>query len=263
MGFIPQINTKTLYAYLTQKGREYILNRDKEDFQIAYFTLHDEDVNYYISSNISAGTTYYTLQSGFIPDITGDADTCIKSIAAGTGINTMSSLSGSTVIDPVTGKPTVGTLGTDGTINGRNLSVNIAGSKNVTIPNIITNIQSNTQINITLNPPTGDSVAVTPLEIRNSQFALRITNVLNASICTFRVNNRTIQPNQDTIINPSTSTNTLNISLISDTAGLNDTTIIFDISVTPVTTLLNAGQDSIVRYTTKLRGSANQSTNTD
>jgi hypothetical protein len=39
MGFIPQVSTKTLYAYLTQKGREYILNGDKEDFQVAYFTF--------------------------------------------------------------------------------------------------------------------------------------------------------------------------------------------------------------------------------
>jgi hypothetical protein len=99
MGFIPQINTKTLYAYLTPKGREYILDGDKQDFQIAYFTLHDDDVNYFVSSNISAGTTYYTLPSGFVPDITGDADTCIKSIAEGTNVNLMSSLSGSTITE--------------------------------------------------------------------------------------------------------------------------------------------------------------------
>ena len=43
MGFIPQVSTKTLYAYLTPKGREYILEGDKVDFQIAYFSLHDDE----------------------------------------------------------------------------------------------------------------------------------------------------------------------------------------------------------------------------
>ena len=52
MGFIPQTNTKTLYAYLTPKGRQYILDGNQEDFQVAFFSLHDDDVNYYISSNL-------------------------------------------------------------------------------------------------------------------------------------------------------------------------------------------------------------------
>lgn len=177
MGFIPQVSTKTLYAYLTQKGREYILNGDKEDFQVAYFTLHDEDVNYFISSNISAGTTYYTLQSGFVPDITGDADTCIKSIAAGTGVNMMSTLSGSTVIDPTTGNLTVGPLGSNGTVGARVTTIN--GPTNTTINGgtlIPTAKDYLASFIVTITPPLNDNNPVTNNELSNSQFYVEIVN---------------------------------------------------------------------------------------
>ena len=52
MGFIPTSTTKTLNAYLTQKGRYYILYGDTKDFQVSYFSLHDNDVNYFTNSQI-------------------------------------------------------------------------------------------------------------------------------------------------------------------------------------------------------------------
>ncbi len=82
MGFIPSSSTQTLSAYLTQQGRKYILSGTKEQFKVAYFSLHDSDVNYTIAKNI-VSSNYNNLPNGFVPDITGDFDECIKSIAAG------------------------------------------------------------------------------------------------------------------------------------------------------------------------------------
>jgi len=82
MGFIPSSSTQTLSAYLTYQGRQYILSGTKEQFQVKYFSLHDSDINYNIAKNIIS-TNYNNLPNGFVPDITGDIDECIKSIAAG------------------------------------------------------------------------------------------------------------------------------------------------------------------------------------
>jgi hypothetical protein len=82
MGFIQQSNTKKIYAYLTQYARQQILDGDEKDFTVKYFSLHDTDVNYNISANI-VNNSYNTLPSGFIPDITGDNQGCLLSIANG------------------------------------------------------------------------------------------------------------------------------------------------------------------------------------
>jgi len=84
MGFIKSSTTIQLYAYFTEYARERIFNGDVIDFQIKNFSLHDEDIDYKISKEIigvdsSGNTLYNTLKSGFIPDITGDNDVCIKS----------------------------------------------------------------------------------------------------------------------------------------------------------------------------------------
>lgn len=84
MGFIVSSSTVQLYAYFTEYARERIFNGDVIDFQIKNFSLHDEDINYQISKQIigvdsSGNTLYNTPKSGFIPDITGDNDVCIKS----------------------------------------------------------------------------------------------------------------------------------------------------------------------------------------
>jgi hypothetical protein len=91
MGFIPSSTTQTLSAYLTQQGRKYILKGSKTDFQVAFFSLHDSDVNYNVAANI-VSLNYNNLPNGFVPDITGDIDECIKSIAAGVSPNEKSYL---------------------------------------------------------------------------------------------------------------------------------------------------------------------------
>jgi hypothetical protein len=84
MGFLPSSSTIQLYAYFTEYAREKIFNGDVPDFKVTQFTLHDEDINYIISKETigvdsSGNTLYNTLKSGFIPDITGDIDSCVKS----------------------------------------------------------------------------------------------------------------------------------------------------------------------------------------
>ena len=86
MGFIPSSTTQTLSAYLTQQGRKYVLRGSKADFTVTQFSLHDGDINYQIAANI-VSSNYNNLPNGFVPDITGDIDECIKSIAAGVSPN--------------------------------------------------------------------------------------------------------------------------------------------------------------------------------
>jgi hypothetical protein len=101
MGFVTSSSTIQLYAYLTQYARERIFNGDTNEFQAKYFSLHDEDVNYKITSNLD-GTINQPLTSGFIPDITGDPDNCIKSMVS--KVLTKNMLVGTTqIISPVAG----------------------------------------------------------------------------------------------------------------------------------------------------------------
>lgn len=84
MGFVPSSSTIQLYAYFTEYAREKIFNGEVIDFKVRDFSLHDEDINYQISKETigvdsSGNTLYNTLKSGFLPDITGDIDTCVKS----------------------------------------------------------------------------------------------------------------------------------------------------------------------------------------
>jgi hypothetical protein len=84
MGFIPSSSTIQLYAYFTEYARDAMIKGKKNVYEITHFSLHDNDVNYQISKEIIGLTQnqkliYNTLKSGFVPNITGDADTCIKS----------------------------------------------------------------------------------------------------------------------------------------------------------------------------------------
>ena len=83
MGYIQQSDVKKIYAYLTQTGKEKIISGDTIDFQVKYFSLHDEDINYIIASKTS-GTTYNIPKSGFIPNITGDDNICLPNISDAT-----------------------------------------------------------------------------------------------------------------------------------------------------------------------------------
>ena len=247
MGFIPQINTKTLYAYLTPKGRQYILDGDKVDFQIAYFSLHDDDVNYFVSSNISAGTTYYTLQSGFIPDITGDADTCIKSIAKGTGVNMLSTLSGSTIIDPETGFPTVGPIGSDGSIGARNTI--IAGPTNTTINDgtLTTRPSYSTSFVVNISPPIGDTAPLSTAEIESSKFYVRIVNPSPSNLIgNFKISGVPTSVNTDFLYSPTASSQRVAIEYQVLQNPSTSQTIRFDIIITPFNTSNSITNNNIV-----------------
>jgi hypothetical protein len=74
MGFISQNNKVVLSAFLTQKGRENMINGSLEDFQVKYYAMSDPDVNYLIESNLS---------SGFIPDLSGGHKGQVKSLSSG------------------------------------------------------------------------------------------------------------------------------------------------------------------------------------
>lgn len=267
MGFIPKINTKTLYAYLTPLGRKYILDGDKEDFQIAYFTLHDDDVNYFISANISAGTTstYLTLPSGFVPDITGDIDTCIKSIAEGTNVNSMSSLSGSSITD-TTNRLTVGQIGTDGNINTRVLNLGftnsgtIQGGSLLNISNLSTyTVQS---ISVVLTPDGGtDADAVISSEWSNTQFFIEIVNS-NGGAKNFTING---QNGNKVLIKPSAATTNINITFqrgdVSSQSG--SISVKFDIKITPFRSFVNL-ETSQLSYTASIQsGGGGGGTQTD
>jgi hypothetical protein len=72
MGFVKQNINTVLSAFLTQKGREYMIKGSLEDFEVKYFSLSDPDVNYMIETN---------LESGFVPDLSGSG----QNLAGGVG----------------------------------------------------------------------------------------------------------------------------------------------------------------------------------
>jgi len=70
MGYIH--SGTTLVAYLTQTGRELLLKGDNSNFKIKYFALGDSDVNYSVEDK---------LEAGFIPDLSGNNNSCVKSLS--------------------------------------------------------------------------------------------------------------------------------------------------------------------------------------
>lgn len=78
MGKIASASTAYAIAYLTEKGRTYLFNKNNvrfdtsgnDLFEIKTFTLGDPDSNY---------RTTVKLESGDIPDITGKGEGCLKS----------------------------------------------------------------------------------------------------------------------------------------------------------------------------------------
>jgi hypothetical protein len=117
MGYIEKSDLKKIYGYLTQTGKEKILTGDTVDFEVKYFSLHDEDINYLIASKTS-GLTFNIPKSGFIPDITGDINNCLPNISDATYLEKNRLLGGEVVTPPPSSVLTadvVGTCSTDGT----------------------------------------------------------------------------------------------------------------------------------------------------
>lgn len=158
MGFIPTSTTKTLNAYLTPKGRYYILYGDTKDFQVKYFSLHDNDVNYFITSQI-INSNYNKLPNGFVPDITGDNDDCIKSIAAGVVVDPNSIIIGGS---PVDFKRAI--------YLGFTQSKQIAPSPNPTL-NTITG-----SFSLELTPPLNDTTPLSVDELTSTSFIVYVVS---------------------------------------------------------------------------------------
>jgi hypothetical protein len=166
MGFVTKSNNKKIYAYLTENGKTKIITGDTIDFQVKYFSLHDNDVNYYISSK-KANNIYNTLPSGFIPDITGDDNLCAP--------NTLNTVlkdmlitpeTPVTPITPITVAPLSGTI-----IEGCS-SFNSGGETNMTIRVINPSGGTGSPYKCRIEPidSNGDSVIIdgtflTPFEI--------------------------------------------------------------------------------------------------
>lgn len=80
MGKIASAATVYATAYLTEKGRTYLFNKNNirfdsngdDLFEITHFTLSDPDTNYNTSER---------LESGDVPDITGKSEGCLKATA--------------------------------------------------------------------------------------------------------------------------------------------------------------------------------------
>ncbi len=80
MGYVSSTPKVTLEAYLTQKGRYYLVfSGSTEQITIKYFGLGDPDCNYMVASNDIGGGDKNILPSGFVVDLSGDHD-CIKSL---------------------------------------------------------------------------------------------------------------------------------------------------------------------------------------
>jgi hypothetical protein len=172
MAFLPSSSTKTLYAYLTQKGREYVLSGNKAQFAITQFSLHDEDVNYQISKFLIS-SEYNKLPKGFVPDITGDNDDCINSIAAGIFTNSNCTITGDTS----------GLLKQtrDVYVGFQNTTLNSPAPTNIT-----QNSFSQTII-VTVTPPENDSNAVTEQELTNTKLNVIVT-LASTAIANVKIN---------------------------------------------------------------------------
>lgn len=80
MGKLASASTVYATAYLTEKGRKYLFNKNNIRFdssgndllEILYFALSDSDTNYQTAAR---------LISGDVPDISGKNDNCIKATA--------------------------------------------------------------------------------------------------------------------------------------------------------------------------------------
>lgn len=80
MGTLASATTVYAVAYLTEKGRTYLFNKNNvrfdsngnDLFEIQTFTLSDPDSNYRTSAR---------LESGDVPDITGKSDNSLKTTA--------------------------------------------------------------------------------------------------------------------------------------------------------------------------------------
>jgi hypothetical protein len=170
MGFIQSPNAKvSLVAFLTQKGREYLVGGQPTDFRPRYFAAADPDTNYLqASQNTSRGANI--LPAGFVPDLSGDYTGAIHSLAG--GVRQRSFLRGGSAIAQ---------LGTNGSLGGSISTVGFGPSRyeatrvtalarpgltlSIAVPLRLTSgaVIGGEQVRLTLAPPArGTSAALYP-----------------------------------------------------------------------------------------------------
>lgn len=177
MGFIPSSSTIQLYAYFTQYGREKIANSIRNDVRVTQFSLHDDDVNYILTKEIVNGT-YNKLPTGFVPDLTGDIDTCIKSIANGINKEYLNKnlLTGTSMNRPIN-TPQI-TLNPISPVSTRLLTVGFEESSYAN-PNPLVGINGTFDFSILLKQPTGDVNNPTSQELESTEFNITIESYTN------------------------------------------------------------------------------------
>lgn len=85
MGFVSETDKAELTAFYTQIGRKFILEGTESDKKVVYFSLSDSDTNYTVSVNERINTDEKnSLDNGFVPDLTGNYDSCIQTVSDGT-----------------------------------------------------------------------------------------------------------------------------------------------------------------------------------
>jgi hypothetical protein len=105
MGYIPSPGGQiTLVAYLTAKGREYLVNGQPDDFLPRFFAVSDPDTNYLQAAETTPQGPNI-LPAGYVPDLSGDYSGSIRSLAAGV-------VQRSFLVGGVSQLGTKGTLGT-------------------------------------------------------------------------------------------------------------------------------------------------------
>jgi hypothetical protein len=247
MAFLPSSSTKTLYAYLTQKGREYVLSGNKAQFAITQFSLHDEDVNYQISKFL-VSSEYNKLPKGFVPDITGDNDDCINSIAAGIFTNSNCTITGDT----------------SGLLKQtRDVYVGFQNTTfNSPAPTNISQDSFSQTITLTVTPPENDSNAVTEQELTNVKLTV-VATLSTQAITNVKINGTSNTSPLLSFTNSQSLTITLTFDKNKTIATQNDRTIDskIELQIIPSTgTLARAGYDKFT-YTIPLtiKGTGNSS----
>jgi hypothetical protein len=228
MAFLPSSSTKTLYAYLTQKGREYVLSGDKTQFAISQFSLHDDDVNYEIAKNL-VNSEYNKLPKGFVPDITGDNEDCINSIALGIYARPNCTITGDT----------------SGLLKQtRDVYVGFENTTfNAPAPTNTSQNSFSQSITVLLRPPDGDPIAITNEEISNARLFI-VVNTASIAITNVKINGIANQSPSLAFTNSPSLTITLTFDKNTTIATANDRTIDSKIELQIVTAegaLVSAG----------------------
>jgi hypothetical protein len=248
MGYIPSSSTQNLYAYLTQTGRYNLLFKDAMDFQVKYFTLHDNDVNYEIASQI-INSNFNKLPKGFVPDITGDNDDCIRSIAQATDVDPNS------IILP----------GGNASQYIRPVYVGFTETKNSPTSINPTLLTITGQFTLTLTPPRNDNTPITTEEKTNTSYVIYVVSntigVKNIKI-NGSLNESTVNTFDETLAKTFTFSFDKDTSINTSTSDLTiDANVVFGIKDLKYATERGGSQSYTYSATLTIKGKTNNGAN--